>query len=98
MRIGNQTISRIYDETLFDKIVMQSEMQDLQFNGRLSGGSTYLIGSNKSEKFYLTKYKDGSCELWVRRMSGTGWSSNTVAHLCEYEAECIVKAFAQKHD
>lgn len=89
MRMGNDFLSRQYKNVKFEKIEKKSDLQDLQFGGRLSKGDTYLIGEGDKEKFFLTQYKDGSVELWMRKMLRNTLTEETIVCLTEYEAECI---------
>jgi hypothetical protein len=91
MRIGNDKLKRDYRSEIFRKIEMKNPIQDIQFNGRLSKGDTYLIGEGVREKFYITQFHDGSVELWKRRFQRSAYIEETIVCLTDYEVDCIYK-------
>ena len=91
MRIGLDFVARIYDDAVLAKIEWNNNpIMDARYGGRLSKGTTWSIGGNDRERFYITRYADGSQEIWVRRKGRTGMAEETLACLLPNEVAAIV--------
>jgi len=88
-RIGNNYLSRTYNTKTIEKIVKQSEIQDIQYNRRLSMGDTFFIGENQKQRFFLTRYEDGAVEIWTKIQHRSGFTEEVIVCLNEYEVACI---------
>ena len=94
MRIGNNhLVPRKYVDINMRKIEMKSKIQDVQYGYRLSKGTTFEIGSNDRQRFFITVYPDCSFELWTKRQVRSGFVEETVVCLTPHEVECMAKVF-----